>query len=70
MFLALSRNEKVVEDNLKSYIALGPATFVGNIRSKFTRELANNKKVIDSLIALRINQFLPYKNELLMPLLC
>jgi len=54
MFVALSRNDKAVEDNLKSYIALGPATFVGNVRSLFMKLLSHARPVIASLVVLKI----------------
>lgn len=55
MFVALSRHEKKVLENLKSYIALGPVAWVGSIKSFFLRSLAHNIPVIDFFITAGIN---------------
>lgn len=55
MFIALSRHEKKVLENLKSYIALGPVGWVGNIKSNFLRALSKNIPFIDYFIVAGIN---------------
>lgn len=51
MFIALARHEKNVVKNLKSYIALGPVAWVGNIKSLFLRSFANNMLLVDAIVA-------------------
>ncbi len=55
MFLALSRNDSfVIENLLKSYIALGPVAYVGNCKSLFLKLLGYNYLFIDTIITLGI----------------
>ncbi|KAL4468663.1 hypothetical protein ABPG74_005166 [Tetrahymena malaccensis] len=70
MFVALSRHEKNVLKNLKSYIALGPVAWVGQIKSPLLHSMGESKPLIDAIIATGIQQFLPYKQEEILPLLC
>lgn len=70
MFIALARHEKKVLSNLKSYIALGPVAWVGNIKSLFLRTFANNMALVNAVVASGIQQFLPYKEETILPIFC